>query len=133
MNNRHKWRHNIYLKLQEIDVRVNLEFISKAIQHLPGVTEKLCYNTPAFYVNKKIFARLKEDCETLVIQTHEREKWMNADPLTFFITDHYLNYDYMLVALKTVSPQDLTNLLITAWHNRAPAKLIKEYETTVNN
>jgi hypothetical protein len=55
MNNRLKWRHNVYLKLQDIDVRLNLEFIRTAIQHLPGVTEKLCYNTPAFYVNKKIF------------------------------------------------------------------------------
>jgi hypothetical protein len=74
---------------------------------------------------------MKEDCETLVIQTHEREKWMDTDPLTFFITDHYLNYDYLLIALKTVSPEDLTNLLITAWHNRAPAKLIKEYKSSV--
>jgi hypothetical protein len=82
-------------------------------------------------LNKKIFARIKEDCETLVIQTYEREKWIDADPFTFFITDHYLNYDYMLVAFKTVSPQDLTNLLITAWHNRASAKLIKEYQNSV--
>jgi hypothetical protein len=131
MNNRHKWRENIFFKLQETDTRVYLEFIRKAIQHLPGVTEKLCYNTPAFYVNKKIFSRLKEDCETLVIQTYEREKWMEADPFTFFVTDHYLNYDYMLVALKTVSPEGLSELLITAWYNRAPAKLVKEYEATL--
>jgi len=128
MNNRHEWRHDVYLKLQETNTRVYLEFIRNAVQQLPGVTEKPCYSTPAFYVNKKIFSRLKEDCETLVIQTNEREKWIDTDPLTFFVTDHYLNFDYMLIALKTVSPEDLTHLLITAWYNRAPAKLQKEYE-----
>lgn len=128
MNNRHQWRHNIFLKLQETDTRVNLEFIRKTVQHLPDVTEKLCYSTPAFYVNKKIFSRLKEDCETLVIQTFEREKLIETDPLTFFVTDHYINFDYMLVALKTVTPEDLTELLVTAWYNRAPTKLQKEYD-----
>jgi hypothetical protein len=128
MNNRHKWRHDVSLKLQEVDTVVYLEFIRKAVQHLPGVIERPSYSTPAFFAGKKLFARMKEDGKTLVIQTYEREKWMEADPLTFFITDHYLNYDYMLISLKTVSPEDLTNLLIIAWCNRATNKLIKEYE-----
>jgi hypothetical protein len=128
MNNRHQWRHNVSLKLQEIDTVVYLEFVRKTIQHLPGVNERPSYSTPGFFAGKKLFARMKEDGETLVVQTYEREKWMEADPLTFFITDHYLNYDYMLVALKTVSPEDLEKLLLIAWCNRATNKLIKEYE-----
>ena|SRR5271165_1801970 len=128
MNNRHKWRQNVYLKLQEMDIVVYLEFIRKAVQHLPGVIEKPSYGTPGFFAGKKLFARMKEDGETLLVQTYEREKWMEADPLTFFITDHYLNYDYMLISLKTVSPDDLANLLTIAWCNRATNKLIKEYE-----
>jgi hypothetical protein len=49
----------------------------------------------------------------------EREKWMATDPDTFFITNHYLNYKYMLVRLETVSPDVLKTLFITAWYNRA--------------
>lgn len=128
MNNRHQWRHNVSLKLQEIDTAVYLEFIRKAVQHLPGVVEKPSYNTPGFFAGKKLFARMKEDGETLVVQSYEREKWMDADPETFFITDHYLNYDYMLISLKRVSPDDLTKLLTIAWCNRTTNKLIKEYE-----
>ncbi|SHM75199.1 MmcQ/YjbR family DNA-binding protein [Mucilaginibacter sp. OK098] len=111
---------------------VHLEFIRKTLLVLPGVTEKLCFDTPAFYVNKKYFARLKEDGETLVLQTLQRDKWITANPDAFFITDHYFNYDYMLINLKTVSPDDLTALLLTAWHNRATKKLIKEYEEGQN-
>jgi hypothetical protein len=111
-----------------MDTVINLEFIRSVVFELPGVTEKPCYSTPGFYVNKKLFARMKEDCETLVIQTLEREKWIDTDPDTFFVTDHYLNYDYMLVALKTVKPEDLEKLLYTAWYSRAPKKLVEGYD-----
>ena len=60
--------------------------------------------------------------------TEERDKWMHADPETFFITDHYVNYNYMLVNLATVNPADLQLLLITAWKNRA---LKKQVETAL--
>src|SRR5579862_3926776 len=132
MNNRHQWRQKIYLQLQEMDTVVYLEFIRKSVQNLPGVSEKPCYSTPGFYAGKKLFARMKEDGETLVIQTYEREKWMETDPETFFVTDHYLNYDYMLISLKTVSPEDLTKLLTIAWCNRATNQMISEYENLGN-
>ena len=102
-----------------------LTFIRNIVLVLPGVSEKLLFETPAFYVGKEIFARLKEDQENLVIHTVEREKWINKDPKTFFITDHYLKYKYMLVSLDRVNPQDLEELLLTAWKNRAPKKLLK--------
>jgi hypothetical protein len=115
-----------------MDLSVNaficLDSIRKTLLALPGVTEKLCFDTPAFYVNKKYFARLKEDGETLVLQTLERDKWITAKPCAFFITDHYFNYDYMLINLNPVSPDDLTELLLTAWHNRATKKLIQQYQ-----
>jgi len=128
MNNRHQWRHKVSLKLQEIDTVIYLQFIREVVLSLPGTNEKPCFSTPAFYAGKKIFARLKEDGETLVIQSYEREKWIKADPETYFVTDHYLNYDYMLIKLKSVDPEELKKLLINAWCNRATNKLIKEFE-----
>lgn len=102
-----------------------LTFIRNIVLVLPGVTEKLLFETPAFYVGNHIFARLKEDEENLVIHTVERELWMDKDPKTFFITDHFLKYKYMLVNLDCVNPKDLEKLLVTAWKNRAPKKLLK--------
>lgn len=110
------------------DMQVFMQFMRHTLLPLPGVTEKMCFDDPAFYVNKKIFTNVKLKEEFLAIHTLERDKWMAADPITFFITDHYFNYKYMLVRLETVSPDDLKNLLITAWHNRATKRLISEYE-----
>jgi hypothetical protein len=111
-----------------IDSFIYLDAIRKHLLGLPGIAEKLCFGTPAFYVNDKLFARLKEDGKTLVIHTTEREKWMHAEPGTFFITDHYKNYSYMLINLEIVIPADLKKLLTCAWHNRAPKRLIKEFD-----
>jgi len=116
----------------DIDSFIYMDAIRKHIVALPGITEKPCFGTPAFYVNDKLFARLKEDGQTLVIHTSEREKWLKAKPGTFFITDHYKNYSYMLINLEIVAPADLKNLLTEAWRNRAPKRLIKEFDLNKN-
>lgn len=108
--------------------RLALTFIRSIVLALPEVVEQLCFDTPAFYVNKKLFARLREGEEELVIHSLERESWMAKDPRTFYITDHYLNYKYMLINLESVEPEVLKSLLITAWQNRAPKKLLKYIE-----
>jgi len=103
-----------------------LTFIRQIVLPLSGVHEQYLFDTPAFYVNKNVFARLKEDEENLVIHTIERDVWMGKDNRIFFVTDHYLKYKYMLVNLDRVDPEDLKLLLITAYKNRATKKQISE-------
>ncbi|WP_158288304.1 MmcQ/YjbR family DNA-binding protein [Mucilaginibacter psychrotolerans] len=108
-------------------VFIYLQFLRNVVLPLPGVTEKLCFGTPAFYVNKKIFVRIREDGETLVLHTKERDKCMAAKPKVYFITEHYYNYDYMLVNLPKADPEELKSLLIQAWKNRANKKTIVQW------
>jgi len=111
-----------------LDGYIYLKRVRAIALALPGVTEGPCFGTSAFYVAKKLLARMKEDGETLAIRTEEREKWMKANPATFFITDHYLNYPMMLIRLATVEQKVLEALMLTAWKSRAPKKLLKAYE-----
>jgi hypothetical protein len=110
------------------DPFIYLQFIRQHMMSLPGTSEGLSHGTPAFYVNKKILARMWENGEVLVLHTDEREKWIQADPRTFFITDHYRNYPYMLINLPKVEPDDLKELLTAAWLSKASKGLVKEYE-----
>ena len=96
--------------------------------NLPGVTEGSCYGTPGFYVGKKLFARLREEGDILVIYTEKRDKWMDADPETFYITDHYRNSMYMLVKLNKVIKADLITLITDAWQKRATKKLLAQWD-----
>jgi hypothetical protein len=84
---------------------------------LEGADEGTSYGTAGFKVGGKLFARLKEDGETLVVGTTfgERDGLMADEGETYFITDHYLNYPWVLVRLKRVKPAALRELLKRAW------------------
>jgi len=97
---------------------------------LPGVEEGPCYGTPGFRVRGKFLARLWEDGETLVVKCgdDERDFRMQADPRTFFTTDHYRGYPTVLVRLTRVRVPDLREILEQAWRLNASKRLIAEYE-----
>ena len=96
---------------------------------LPGVEEGTSYGTPAFKVRGKLLARLREDGETLVLRVgfDLRDLLMNADPETFFVTDHYLGYPYVLVRLPRVARTRLRDVLEDAWKHSAPKTLLATY------
>jgi hypothetical protein len=87
----------------------------------------MTHGTPGFYVQKKFLARLWENGEVLVVRTDDREQWLNTDPQTFFITDHYRNYPTMLIDLERVEPEVLKRILIDAWQARASKTLLKQF------
>ncbi|HLY70588.1 MAG TPA: MmcQ/YjbR family DNA-binding protein [Puia sp.] len=115
-----------YLCSVNIDAFHHLEIIRKYILQLPGVEEYTCLGTPAFRVNKKLLARLREDGETLVVRNEERGAWMKKNPSVYFITEHYRNYPNLLINLSKVKNNELKMLLQTAWRSRANKKQLKK-------
>ena len=97
---------------------------------LPGVEEGLSYGTPAFRVKGKFMLRLREDGETLAVKCgfDERDFRIQADPATFFTTDHYRGYPTVLVRLATVRMTDLGDVVEQAWRSNAPKRLLAERE-----
>lgn len=94
---------------------------------LPEAEEGTCFGTPALRVRGKLFARLKEDGETLVLRVDaaDREALMRAAPDAFFITDHYRDYPWVLVRLAAVDRSRLGELLEDAWRRAAPRVLVR--------
>jgi len=111
------------------DPFIYLQFIRQFVATLPGTSEGICYGTPGFYVQKKLLARLWENGVVLVVHTDDRDKWIQADPEVFFITDHYRNYPSVLVHLDKIDPGELKKLLTESWMQRASKTLVKEYES----
>jgi hypothetical protein len=109
---------------------VTLETVRELLRELPGVEEGPCYGTPGFRVRKKFLARIWEDGETLVVKCgdDERDFRMNADPATFFVTDHYRGYPTVLVRLGRVGVEDLRDLLVESWRRLAPKTLLAQYD-----
>ena len=103
-------------------------FVRQYMLAFPGVTEGICFATVAFYVQKKLLVRMKEDDLTLVVYSPDRDEWTNTDAASFFITDHYKNYPFVLVNLATVKKKDLSRLLFEAWKSRAGKKLLQQHD-----
>ena len=104
--------------------------VSEAAVKLPEVEISKSYGTPALKVHGKVLARLKEDGQTLVLRTEfvSRQILMQADPDTFFITDHYRDYPLVLVSLPKLARSALPDLVERAWRQVAPPSLIARFD-----
>ena len=109
---------------------VDVKTLRKIALAFPGVEEGESFRTPAFRVRKKLMARVHQDNVNLVVKRdwEERENLMEADPKVFHITDHYANYEYVLVRLPAVSSDTLQSVLEGTWRRLASKKMIAEYE-----
>ncbi|MCQ6560304.1 MmcQ/YjbR family DNA-binding protein [Paenibacillus mendelii] len=107
----------------------HLKTISKCSLALPEVEEGTAYGTPAFRVRGKLFARLHEDGESLVLKMdfESRDIHIQVNPAVFSITDHYRNYPYVLVNLTVIQQGELQELLEQAWRSCAPKRLLSDY------
>jgi hypothetical protein len=90
--------------------------VRKLALKLPNVEEGKSYGTPALKVKKKLFVRLKEEGDVIVLKMpfDQREAMMAEAPEKFFITDHYLNYEWILVRLPKVTEPEMRDLLKAA-------------------
>jgi len=95
---------------------------------LPGTEESTSYGTPAFKVRKKLFARLREEGDILVVKVDrdERDALIESEPDVYFVTPHYENYGYVLVRLEAVERDHLREILTDSWRLAAPRKLHDE-------
>lgn len=103
---------------------VTFEIARRMALVLDHAEEVSSYGTPGFKVGGVLFARLHQSLDALIVRTdlEQRAALMEADPETYFITDHYLNYEWVLVRLDRVGPDALRDLLRGAWRSAAADK-----------
>lgn len=97
---------------------------------LPGAEEGTSYGTPAFRVAGKLFARLREDGESLLVRVDfdERKMLMAAAPEIYFITDHYRDWPSVLVRLAAIDADELRDVLTRSWRRMASKRLLAAFD-----
>ena len=97
--------------------RITFDTVRELASPLAGVEESTSYGTPAFKVHGVLFLRLWDDNETLVVRMEmdRRAEMIAEDPETYFLTDHYLNYPWILVRLAKINREALHELIGAAW------------------
>ena len=88
---------------------------------MPKVEEGTSYGTPALKVKGKLMVRLREEGDVIVLKMpfDLRAELMEGDPDTYFLTDHYEPYEWVLVRLTRLLPEALPDLLRTAYRAAA--------------
>jgi hypothetical protein len=82
-------------------------------------------------VKDKGFLRIRSEAEgglvVFVEDLGEKEALLASDPDKFFTTPHYDGYATVLVNLPAVDTDELTELIVESWRQKAPARVLKQY------
>jgi hypothetical protein len=88
---------------------------------LPGVEESTMYGTPALKLRGKLMACIAShksaEPGSLVVRVDvdQRAELIAAEPLIYYVTDHYVGYSSVLVRLSRIRKDALQDLLQSAW------------------
>jgi hypothetical protein len=88
---------------------------------LPGVEESTAYGSPALKVRGQLLACVpanrSAEPNSLVVRVDfdDRAELLAADPDVYYVTDHYVGYDAVLVRLSRISHDMLKDLLGMAY------------------
>jgi hypothetical protein len=97
---------------------------------LPGTEESTSYRQPALKVKGKLYARHREEGGAITVQATfaEREALIDAAPEVFYLTDHYKNYEWVIVRLTTVPLPMLAELMEESWRRAIPPRFREALE-----
>jgi len=98
---------------------------------LPGTLEKAHMGHPDFRVGRKIFATLgypDSSHGTVMVKPHEQDLLVKEHPRSFTpVSGAWGRAGATSVKLSTASRRAVALALESAWHRRAPAKLLAEH------
>lgn len=96
---------------------IDFDTIRRIALKLPDVEDGTSYGAPALKRKGKLIIRLREDLAAIVVLTtfDDREGLLSDEPATYFITDHYANYPWVLARLSHLTKEAFGDLISNAW------------------
>jgi hypothetical protein len=107
------------------------EDVRRIALSLPETAEGPCYGTPGFRVKGKLFARIREEGDVLVVfvaDMEEKAALLASEPDVLFSLPHYDGHPSVLVRMGAVDADELAELLTDAWRARAPKRLLAAFD-----
>jgi hypothetical protein len=96
---------------------VNFDTVRDIALTLPGVEESAAYGGRALKVAGKLLAceprNRQAEPDSLVVRVDfdDRAELLAGDPTVYYVTDHYVAYNAVLVRLLRIQPDSLRDLL----------------------
>ena len=104
--------------------------VRKLALSFPGMSEGTSYGEHAFLLDGKFFSRFNEKEQGLVVYAEEtlRDALLEGKADTYFTTDHYRSYPYVLARLERLPRAELAALFEAAFRAKAKKKRVAEYD-----
>ena len=117
-------------RLNSLGLPDYLDTVRRIALALPGVEDTIAGGVHVFKLRDKMLVRMK-DRETLIlpVKLAERGPLIETRPDVFFITPEYKDWPAVLVHLARVDEAELRRLIVQAWRDIAPKKLLEQYDS----
>ncbi len=104
--------------------------VCKLAGRLPEVLHANSYGTPVLAVRGSLMARLSDDRRSVLVKAEDAQRLAlcASKPATFSPGGPIWNGTTVAVRLATVEPQDLQDVLLSAWRRSAPPSLVASIE-----
>ena len=109
---------------------VTADDVRRIASVLPRTTEHLIHDRVKFRIGSIVYVALSRDEEIMgfAYPKEERDALVASDPDRFLMPrTSDLRYNWVLVRLATVGPDELEELVIEAWRMCVPKKVAREH------
>jgi hypothetical protein len=110
---------------------ITADQLRRAALSLPETEERETWGHPTFRVRDKLFVTLSDDGQVASLKATRQEQaaLIAGDPETFGVPAYVGQHGWVSIQLATVDPGELRELLVEAWRQTAPKRLVTAYDT----
>jgi len=109
---------------------VTADELRRVVLSLPEAEERETWGHPTFRVRDKMFAALSDDGQVASVKATRQEQaaLLAAAPETFGVPAYVGRHGWVSIQLATVDPTELGELVVEAWRQTAPKRLVAAYD-----
>ena len=109
---------------------VSADELRQVVRSLPEAEERETWGHPTFRVRDKMFAAMSDDGRQATVKATKEEQaaLVAAAPETFGIPAYVGRHGWVSIQLATVDQAELRELVVEAWRQTAPRRLVTAYD-----
>lgn len=109
---------------------ITFAILRDLVRDLPGVEEGTAFGSPTLKAGKKalFFWNPTHNAPVFKVSFDERDFLIEADPDTFFTTDHHRPWPVVLARPDRVDMEWVRNTLVRTWRAQVAKKILRAWE-----
>lgn len=110
---------------------ITADELRQVVRSLLEAEERETWGHPTFRVRDRMFAAMSDDGQEASVKATRQEQaaLVSAAPETFGIPAYVGRHGWVSIQLATVDPAEVRELIVEAWRQTAPKRLVAAYDS----